>query len=171
MARHVLSILVENQSGVLSRVTGLFSRRGFNIDSLSVGETENPEYSRITVVAQGDDVIIEQIKKQLEKLVDTKNVIELFPEESVYRELALIKICAPPSTRSEITGIVDIFRAGIIDVSREAVTVEITGDSAKISAFRQLMEPFGIIEIARTGLTGLQRGEKSIMNFQNKEEN
>ena len=139
--RHVLSILVDNHAGVLSRVTGLFSRRGYNIDSLSVGETEDPAYSRITAVVRGDDHILEQIGKQAEKLIDCKKVVKLCPESSVYRELALIKVAAGVSDRSEIAGITGIFRANIIDVSFSSVTVEITGDEDKITAFIKLMKP------------------------------
>ena len=162
MGRHVISVLVENHAGVLSRVTGLFSRRCYNIDSLSVGETEDSAFSRITVVLHGDGYIIDQIEKQLNKLVEVVNVVELAPDASVFRELALIKVAAPPTIRAEIVGIVDIFRANIIDVSTETITVELTGDQAKIAAFAALMEPYGIKEIARTGLTGLQRGADTI---------
>jgi len=162
MDRHVISILVENHAGVLSRVTGLFSRRCYNIDSLSVGETEDGRFSRITVVLHGDAYVIEQIQKQLAKLVEVVNVVELAAEASVYRELALVKVAAPPAVRSEIVGIVDIFRANIIDVSAETITAELTGDQTKIAAFTALMEPYGIQEIARTGLTGLQRGVTTI---------
>lgn len=170
MSRHIISILVENQSGVLSRVTGLFSRRGYNIDSLSVGETENELFSRITVVIDGDDYIIEQIEKQVKKLVDVINVVELLPDDSVFRELALIKVNADASVRPEIVGIVDIFRANIIDVSNSTVTIELTGDQTKISAFCELLEPYGIKEIARTGLTGLQRGNSFIKEHKKFEE-
>lgn len=158
MQRHVLSIIVDNHAGVLSRVSGLFSRRGYNIDSLSVGETEDPKISRITVAVTCDDVIIEQIRKQVEKLVDVKEIFELKANESVYRELALIKIKVDAKNRMEIVGIVDIFRANIIDVSNTSITVVITGDEGKIEAFTKLMEPYGVLEIARTGLTGLKRG-------------
>ena len=162
MNKHVLSILVENQSGVLSRISGLFSRRGYNIDSLSVGETENPVFSRITVVASGDHMIIDQIRKQVSKLAEVIEVIDLLPENSVVRELALVKVKASPDARPEIVGIVDIFRAGIIDVSLGTLTVEITGEQGKIQAFVDLMEPYGIKELVRTGLTGIQRGGSGI---------
>ncbi len=158
MNRHVLSILVENQSGVLSRISGLFSRRGYNIDSLSVGVTENPLISRITVVACGDDLIIDQIRKQVEKLEDVVKCVKLESSSSVCRELALIKISANATTRPEIVGIVDIFRANIIDVSPNSMTVEITGAQNKIGAFIELVEPYEIMEIVRTGLTAIQRG-------------
>lgn len=162
MNRHIISILVENHSGVLSRISGLFSRRGYNIDSLSVGVTENPQVSRITIVAMGDDSVIEQIVKQVNKLVDVFYVMVLKPEESVYRELALIKVNASTNTRPAIVSIAEIFRASIIDVSGESLTIEITGDQSKIKAFTELMEPYGIKEIVRTGLTAIGRGGTSI---------
>ena len=162
MNRHVLSILVENQAGVLSRVTGLFSRRGYNIDSLSVGVTEDEKFSRITVVVYCDDDSIEQIIKQVEKIYDVIRVVELSPEKAVYRELALIKVKTDAGSRAEVISIVDIFRANIIDVASESLTIEITGDEAKIMAFTNLMEPFGIKEIVRTGLTALCRGNNPI---------
>lgn len=162
MNRHVLSILVENQAGVLSRVTGLFSRRGYNIDSLSVGVTEDDKFSRITVVVYCDDDSIEQIIKQVEKICDVIRVVELSPEKAVYRELALIKVGTDAGSRAEVISIVDIFRANIIDVASESLTIEITGDEAKIMAFTNLMEPFGIKEIVRTGLTALCRGNNPI---------
>ena len=164
MERHIISILVENQSGVLSRISGLFSRRGYNIDSLSVGETEDSRFSRITVASSGDADVIDQIIKQLDKLVESISVVELISGESVYRELALIKITAETDKRAEIMGIVDIFRANIIDVSPSAVIVEMTGETSKIDAFLEIAKPYGILEIARTGLTGLSRGGKAINN-------
>ncbi len=170
MARHVLSVLVENQSGVLSRVAGLFSRRGYNIDSLSVGETENPAISRMTIVVRGDDYILEQIKKQLNKLIDVIKIIELKGDCSVLRELALIKVKTTGSNRASIIEIVDIFRARIVDVANETLTVEMTGDEGKIEAFIQLMEPYGIGEIVRTGLTALERGSKEIKDHKKFEE-
>lgn len=165
MNRHVLSVLVENQSGVLSRVSGLFSRRGYNIDSLSVGETEDPKVSRMTIVVRGDDHILEQIIKQLNKLIDVIRVVELDPEQSVFRELALIKVNTNMTTRASVIEIVDIFRANIVDVSADTLTVEMTGDEAKIEAFIALMDSYGIAEIVRTGLTALQRGNKVIKNL------
>lgn len=158
MQRHVLSIIADNQAGVLSRITGLFSRRGYNIESLSVGETEDHSTSRITIEVNCDDLVIEQIRKQVEKLIDVREIIELHRDSSVYRELALIKVKVSAQSRMEIVGIVDIFRANIIDVSGSSITVEMTGDDSKIAAFTKLMEPYGVLEIARTGLTGLQRG-------------
>lgn len=162
MSKHVLSILVDNQAGVLSRVAGLFSRRGYNITSLSVGTTENIEVSRITVQVDCDDVSIEQIIKQVEKLVDVIRVVELHRERAVFRELALIKIKADAKQRSEISAMVDIYRGNIIDVGSETITIEITGKSGKIDAFAALMEGYGIKELVRTGLTGLCRGNNPI---------
>lgn len=159
MDKYVISVLVENSAGALSRISGLFSRRGYNIDSLSVGETENPAYSRITVVARGDDRIIRQICSQVEKLVIVQKATVLEPDSSVFRELALVKVKATSTTRAEITGIVEIFRANIIDVASEALTIELTGSQGKIKAFVKLMEPFGVLEIVRTGLTAIQRGD------------
>lgn len=164
MNRHVLSVLVENQSGVLSRVSGLFSRRGYNIDSLSVGETEDPKVSRMTIVVRGDDQILEQIKKQLNKLIDVIKIVELDPERSVFRELALIKVKTDLTTRASVIEIVSIFRANIVDVSNNSLTVEMTGDEAKIEAFINLMNSYGIAEIVRTGLTAIERGSKIINN-------
>jgi acetolactate synthase-1/3 small subunit len=162
MNRHILSVLVENHSGVLSRISGLFSRRGYNIDSLSVGETEDPTISRMTIVVRGDDHILEQIKKQLNKLIDVIKVVELEPGQSVFRELALIKVKTTMSTRASIIEIVAIFRANIVDVSEERLTVELTGDEEKINAFINIMKSYGIAEIVRTGLTALERGKKEI---------
>ena len=170
MNRHVLSVLVENQSGVLSRVSGLFSRRGYNIDSLSVGVTEDPSVSRMTIVVRGDDYILEQIKKQLNKLIDVIKVIELDPKQSVFRELMLIKVNARENSRASFIEIVDIFRASVVDVSSETLTVEMTGDEDKIEAFINLMKPYGIREIVRTGLTALERGSKEIKSYKKYEE-
>jgi len=162
MNRHVLSVLVENQSGVLSRVSGLFSRRGYNIDSLSVGETEDPKVSRMTIVVRGDDYILEQIKKQLNKLIDVIKIVELDPQQSVFRELAMIKVNTTMETRASIIEIVSIFRANIVDVSNETLTVEMTGDESKIEAFISLMNNYGIVEVVRTGLTAIERGSRHI---------
>ncbi|WZL72950.1 acetolactate synthase small subunit [Clostridiaceae bacterium 35-E11] len=162
MNRHVLSILVENHSGVLSKIAGLFSRRGYNIDSLSVGETENPKVSRMTITVSGDDYILEQIQKQLHKLIDVIKVVQLKPEKSVYRELIFIKIKATTQQRAGIIETVNIFRGKIIDVSSETLTIELTGDAGKLSAFTELIKPYGIVELVRTGFTGLQRGSVQI---------
>ena len=159
MSRAVFSLLVENTAGVLSRISGLFSRRGYNIDSLTVGETENPLYSRMTVVAKGDDEILEQIRRQLEKLVDVIEINELKSHStSVCRELLLIKIEVKPEEREKLVSVVNIFRAKIIDVSEESMIVELTGNQAKVDAFMRLIKEFTVREMARTGLTGLSRG-------------
>ncbi len=163
--KHVLSVLVDNQAGVLTRVSGLFSRRGYNIDSLTVGVTENPELSRMTICVEGDVFVLDQIKKQLAKLVDVKGVIELTTGNSVYRELALIKVTANAKTRAEIVSIVDIFRAKIIDVAKESLVIELTGTESKLSAFYELMEPYGVIEMVRTGTAALERGNKAITTY------
>jgi acetolactate synthase-1/3 small subunit len=160
--KYAISILVENHFGVLSRISGLFSRRGYNIHSLSVGVTEDPKFSRLTVVTCGDARIIDQIQKQVEKLVVVINVVALPPEKSVFRELILVKVRAEPEKRHDIVSLTEIFRANIIDISETSITVEMTGNPNKINAFLSLMEPFGIVETARTGLTGIQRGGASI---------
>lgn len=162
MKKHVLSVLVENHSGVLSRVSGLFSRRGYNIDSLSVGETEDPKISRMTIVTAADEYTLEQIKKQLNKLIDVIKVIELKEGCSVYRELALIKIAATKENRAEIIEIANIFRAHIVDVATQSVVIEATGDQGKIEALGNMLAPYGVKEVVRTGLTALERGEKEL---------
>jgi acetolactate synthase-1/3 small subunit len=159
----VLSALVENQAGVLARVTALFSRRNFNIDSLSVGETEDSKFSRITIATSAaDDKIIAQISKQLEKLFVVIKVIELSEDDAIFRELCLVKIKAVPEQRPEIIAIAEIFRANIKDVSNQSMIIEITGSKSKIEGFIKLMEPYEIKEMARTGVTGLARGPVSI---------
>lgn len=158
MSKHVLSVLVQNHSGVLSRIAGLFSRRGYNIDSLTVGITENPGISRMTIAVTGDDYILEQMTKQLNKVIDVIKVVELKPEKSVHRDLVLIKVKANSNERTAINETVNIFRANIVDISSETLTVELTGDAGKISAFIDVIKPFGILELVRTGFTGIQRG-------------
>ncbi len=164
MEKHVLSALVKNSSGVLSRVSGLFSRRGYNIDSLTVGRTEDPSISRMTITLMGDDNVLEQVKKQLNKLEDVVRVIDFKANESVYRELVLIKVKANAENRAAINETVKIFRSKIIDLSTDTLTIELTGDEEKISALINLMEEYGIEELVRTGVTALQRGEKTIKN-------
>ena len=164
MEKHVLSALVKNSSGVLSRVSGLFSRRGYNIDSLTVGRTENPSISRMTITLMGDDNVLEQVKKQLNKLEDVVRVIDFKANESVYRELVLIKVKANAENRAAINETVKIFRSKIIDLSTDTLTIELTGDEEKISALINLMDEYGIEELVRTGVTALQRGEKTIKN-------
>ena len=158
--RMVLSLLVDNQAGVLSRVSGLFSRSGYNIDSLTVGETENPNFSRMTVVAHGEPEALEQIYKQLDKLVDVVDIKELEPESSVTRELVLIKVAATAENRHKVVAVADIFRANVIDVSKTSVIIELTGNSQKIQAFIHLLEGFEIKQLVRTGVAGLPRGSE-----------
>lgn len=165
MDRHVLSVLVRNSSGVLTRVAGLFARRGFNIDSLTVGRTEKLEMSRMTISLMGDEDILDQVIKQLNKLEDVQRVVELYQEESVYRELVLIKVKATAENRSSINEVVKIFRSKIIDVSVNTVTIELTGDESKINALIKLMEEYGIQELVRTGLSALERGDTDITNY------
>ena len=160
MNKKVLSVLVDNTSGVLNRVAGLFSRRGYNIDSLTVGETENPKYSRMTIVVTGDDDILEQIVKQITKLEDVRRVVVLEPSDSVTRELILVKIKAEPAQRQQVISITEIFRANIVDVARDSLMIEITGSQSKLKAFLSLVEDYEILELVRTGITGLARGEK-----------
>ncbi|MCZ6778196.1 MAG: acetolactate synthase small subunit [Acidobacteriota bacterium] len=155
--KHTISLLVENKFGVLSRIVGLFSGRGYNIDSISVGPAEDADLSRMTIVSSGDDRIIEQIMKQLNRLVDVIKVVDLSRESFVERELALIKVAASPSTRSEIVQITNIFRAKVVDISTRTLTVEATGNEAKINAIIGMLRPFGLKEIARTGKTALTR--------------
>ncbi len=162
MDRYILSVLVNNHSGVLSRIAGLFSRRGYNIDSLSVGETENPEISRMTIVVQGDTAVLEQITKQLEKQYDVLHVQVISSREGVFRELVMVKIDAPQEVRAVVVELADIFKAKIVDVDTHSVSVEITGESDKINAFFRLVEPYGIKEIVRTGLTAIGRGNMTI---------
>lgn len=165
MSRMVLSILVENTAGVLSRVSGLFSRRGYNIDSLSVGETEKPEYSRMTIAVSGEDGILDQIRKQLAKLEDVVEITELLPSESVCRELVLVKVQVNQKERQAVISVADIFRAKIVDVAPESLMIELTGNQAKIDAFMRLLEGFTIKEFVRTGITGLVRGVGDIEDY------
>lgn len=165
LERHVLSILVKNQAGVLSRIAGLFSRRGYNIDSLTVGVTETPTLSRMTVVVNCDDDTVVQIKAQLRKVYDVVKVVELNSNDSVIREVVMIKINCTSDLRSEVIGICDIFRASIVDVAMESLIVQIAGDESKIEAFASMLEPFGIKEIVRTGVTALQRGPVELKNI------
>ena len=159
--KHTISLLVENKPGVLSRVASLFSGRGFNIESLSVAQTIDPKVSRMTIVTRGDDQILEQINKQLNKLINVIKVIDFKNNEYVGRELALIKVAVNEETRSEVLSIIDIFRGKVVDVSAESYTVEITGDENKMMAIIDLFTPMGIKDIARTGSAALTRGSKT----------
>ncbi|HHY82201.1 MAG TPA: acetolactate synthase small subunit [Clostridiales bacterium] len=169
--KYVLGVLVDNHPGVLSKVSGLFSRRGFNIESLAVGVTENPEVSRITIVVDGDEYIVDQVTKQLNKLINVIKVA-IIGEDSISRELALIKVRATPATRNQIVDIVNIFRAKVVDVNRNSIIVEITGDSKKIAALEEMLNDFGILEMVRTGNISIDRGNKMIkyINPMNEEE-
>ncbi len=162
MENYCLSLLVENNFGVLSRIAGLFARRGYNIDSLTVGTTEDTQVSRITITVTGDEKILEQIKKQLNKLIDVIKVIELKPDSSIRREMAFIKVKANDSNRSNIVEIANMFRGKVVDVARESLIIEITGTRDKVSAIFDMLEPYGILEFVRSGDTGLQRGHKKI---------
>ena len=155
--KKVFHLLVDNTSGVLSRISGLFSRRGYNIESITAGVTADPRYTRITIVASGDDEILDQIEKQVAKLVDVRNIKVLAPEESVYRELCLIKISVTEQTRDSVINIANVFRASIIDVGNQSMIIELTGNQSKIEAFIKLLEGYEILELARTGITGLTR--------------
>ncbi|MBI5970668.1 MAG: acetolactate synthase small subunit [Deltaproteobacteria bacterium] len=158
--RHTISVLVTNEFGVLSRISGLFSGRGFNIESLTVAETLDPKISRMTIVTRGDDKVIEQINKQLNKLVSVIKVHDFTGEAHIERELALVKVSASAADRAEILSIVDIFRAKVVDVSPKSYTIEITGDEEKIGAIVELCRPFGIKEIVRTGRIAMARSPK-----------
>lgn len=162
MKQRVLSMLVDNTSGVLSRVAGLFSRRGYNIDSLTVGVTADPRYSRMTVVVNGDELILDQIVKQVQKLIDVVDVKTLKSNESVNRELIMVKVRADAGERQGICTICDIFRAKVIDVAKDSVIIELTGDQSKLEAFLELMKDYEILELARTGITGLSRGADDV---------
>ncbi|MDD1745756.1 MAG: acetolactate synthase small subunit [Candidatus Methanoperedens sp.] len=162
--KHTVAVLVENKPGVLTRVAGLFSRRGFNIESLAVGVTENADTSRMTIVVSGDDNVLEQVMKQLNKLIDVIRVTDIPQEDSVNRELALIKVGVDSDTRAEVMQIVDIFRAKIVDVGVKSLIVEVTGDESKINAIKQLLRQFGIKEMVRTGKVAMNRGAKVVQS-------
>jgi acetolactate synthase-1/3 small subunit len=159
--KHTVAVLVENKFGVLSRVAGLFSARGYNIESLSVGETLDPSVSRMTLVVRGDAFVIEQVIKQLHKLIDVIKVTDLSEEDHVEREMLLIRVNAEPSVRAEILRSVDIFRAKVVDVTPSTYTIEVTGEEGKLDAFVELLRPFGIQELVRTGKVAIARGPKA----------
>lgn len=163
MQKKVFQLLVDNTSGVLSRISGLFSRRGYNIESITAGVTADPRFSRITIVTSGDDDILEQIEKQVAKLVDIRDIKELKPDESVYRELVLIKVRAQAEARQGVISVADIFRAKIIDVATDSLIIELTGNQSKIEAFIKLLDGYEILEIARTGIAGLSRGADGVI--------
>lgn len=160
--QRVYSLIVDNTTGVLSRISGLFSRRGYSIDSITAGVTADPRFTRITIVASGDELILAQIEKQVRKLEDVIQIKVLKPEESVYRELIMIKVRANKAERSEIISVADIFRAKIVDVESNSLIIELTGNQSKLEAFLNLLEGYEILELARTGITGLLRGSKDV---------
>ncbi|MGI6037595.1 MAG: acetolactate synthase small subunit [Limnochordia bacterium] len=160
MHKHTIAVLVQNRSGVLARVAGLFSRRGYNIESIAVCTTEDPSVSRMTIVVSADDVILEQIIKQLNKLIDVIKVSDITDDELIDRELALIKVSTTATNRAEILQIVDIFRAHIVDVRPKTVIVEVTGDAGKIEAIIEILRPYGIVELVRTGKIAMVRGAR-----------
>ena len=162
MSRHTLSVLVENKPGVLARVAGLFSRRGFNIDSLAVGPTEHPEISRMTIVVNVEESPLEQVTKQLNKLVEVIKIVELDPEQSVARELLMVKIKADSDTRGQVLEIVQLFKAKVVDVATDAVTVQVTGNQGKLEDFLRIVEPFGVRELVQSGMVAIGRGGRSI---------
>ena len=158
--KHTISALVENHFGVLAKISGLFSARGFNIDSLTVGETQDPSVSRMTIVATGDDRVIEQIIKQLNRVVDVIKVLDLTGEDMIDRELVLVKVQASLQTRNDVMQVVNTFRAKIVDVNPRSMTIEVTGGEGKIDAMLELLKPFGILEVVRTGLIAMSRGKE-----------
>ncbi|HET7387162.1 MAG TPA: acetolactate synthase small subunit [Nocardioidaceae bacterium] len=162
MSRHTLSVLVENKPGVLARIAGLFSRRGYNIDSLAVGPTEHPEVSRMTIVVNVEDSPLEQVTKQLNKLVEVIKIVELEQSASVARELLLVKVKADAETRGRVLETVQLFRAKVVDVATDAVTVEVTGNSDKLEAFMKVLEPFGVRELVQSGMVAIGRGGRSV---------
>ena len=162
MRKKVFQLLVDNTSGVLSRISGLFSRRGYNIDSITAGLTADPRFTRITIVTSGDDEILDQIEKQVAKLVDVRDIKELKPGNSVYRELAMIKVRTGSEQRQGVIALADIFRAKIVDVASDSLIIELTGDQSKIDAFIDLLEGYEILELARTGIAGLGRGTENV---------
>lgn len=166
MGRRALSILVENTPNVLSHVSGLFSRRGYNIDSISAGVTADPRFTRITIVASGDELILDQIEKQLAKLEDVVDIKTLKDGESVCRELILVKVRAKDTDRQAIISVVDIFRAKVVDVTHDSMVIELTGNQGKLEAFLDLLSGYEILELARTGITGLSRGSADVRYFE-----
>ncbi|MEN6437432.1 MAG: acetolactate synthase small subunit [Syntrophobacter sp.] len=162
MEKHTLSVLVENSPGVLTRVAGLFARRGFNIDSLAVGRTDRSDVSRMTIVVEGDRSIVEQVTKQLHKLIDVIKISNITEDEYVDRELVMVKVAAEPSQRVEIINIAGIFRARVVDLGRKTMTFECTGTGAKITAFEESLRPYGIKELVRTGKIAMLRGSRYV---------
>lgn len=162
MRKQVYSLLVDNNPGVLSRIAGLFSRRGYSIDSITAGMTADPRFTRITVVTSGDELILSQIEKQVRKLEDVREIKLLKDDEAVYRELIMVKVRVDAQQRTEVISIADIFRAKIVDVEKESLMIELTGNQSKLEAFLNLLDGYEILELARTGITGLSRGIKDV---------
>jgi acetolactate synthase-1/3 small subunit len=162
VSRHTLSVLVENKPGVLARVAGLFSRRGFNIDSLAVGPTEHPEVSRMTIVVNVEESPLEQVTKQLNKLVEVIKIVELDPDQSVARELLLVKVRADAESRGQVLEVVQLFKAKVVDVATDAITVQVTGNQGKLEDFLRIVEPFGVRELVQSGMVAIGRGGRSI---------
>ena len=162
MSKHTLSVLVENKPGVLARIAGLFARRGFNIDSLAVGPTEHTEISRMTVVVDVENLELEQITKQLNKLINVLKIVELVPEHSLQRELLLVKVGVSARTRHEVLDVASVFRVRVVDIAPEAVTIEATGGTGKLDALLRALEPYGVRELVQSGLVGLSRGSRSL---------
>ena len=165
MKKRVLSLLVDNTVGVLSRVAGLFSRRGYNIESLTAGVTTDPRFTRMTVVVEGDELILEQITKQLQKLVDVEDIKIIEPEASVNRELILVKVRVEESQRQSVITMADVFRGTVVDVGKDSLIIELTGKQDKLEAFIRLLDGYEILELARTGITGLSRGSDDVRYF------
>ena len=170
MHKKAFQLIVDNTSGVLSRISGLFSRRGYNIESITAGVTADPRFTRITIVASGDDEILDQIEKQVGKLVDVRDIRELGPDSSVFRELALIKVRANAKEREGIIAVANVFRAKIVDVGAESLVIEVTGSQSKLEAFLNLLSGYEILELARTGIAGLTRGVDRVV-YIDKEDN
>ena len=162
MSKHTLSVLVENKPGVLARIAALFSRRGYNIDSLAVGPTEHSDISRMTIVVDAEGIPLEQVTKQLNKLVEVLKIVELEPENSVQRELLLVKVAATTDTRRQVLDVVDLFGAKVVDVWPEAVTIQVIGNSDKLADFLRVVEPFGVRELVQSGMVAIGRGARSI---------
>ena len=161
----VIQLIVDNTSGVLSRISGLFSRRGYNIESITAGITSDPRFTRITIVTSGDEDILEQIEKQVGKLIDVRDIRVLKPEESVYRELVLFKVGVGAEKRQALVTVCEVFRAKIVDITTDSIIIELTGDQPKINAFIEMLSGYEILEIARTGIAGLRRGSEGVVSI------
>ena len=165
MQKKVFQLIVDNTSGVLSRISGLFSRRGYNIESITAGVTADPRFTRITIVTSGDADILDQIEKQVSKLIDVRDIRELVPDESVYRELIMVKVRAKADQRQGVIALTDVFRAKVVDITGDSMIIELTGNQPKIDAFLNLLSDYEILELARTGIAGLARGSEHMIRF------